>query len=182
MNIFAVDTDPIKAAHVLPDKHVTKMILESAQMISIVYSPHYWDIGEVNKVDGTPFNTVKGAFKNHPCTKWAAKEYHNCAWLIQHSLGLCGEFYRRYGKLHRLTGSLFETKKLFHREVGENITCWKWVDEFARAMPDEIKFDTSIDDVEAYRRYLNTKEWAYYNYLRNPSRRPDWLQPNTSNV
>ena len=54
MNIFAVEHDPIKAAHCLPDRHVTKMILESAQMLSIVFSPHYWDIGEVAKVDGTP--------------------------------------------------------------------------------------------------------------------------------
>ena len=66
MNIFAVHPDPSKAASMLPDKHVTKMILESAQMLSIVYSNHYWDIGEVMKVDGTPFKTARGAFKNHP--------------------------------------------------------------------------------------------------------------------
>jgi hypothetical protein len=35
------------------------MILESAQMLSIVFSKHYWDIGEVMKVDGTPFKTEK---------------------------------------------------------------------------------------------------------------------------
>ena len=74
MNIFAVDTDPIQAARMLPDKHVTKMILETAQMLSIVFSPHYWDIGKVMKKDGTPFKTEKGAFKNHPCTQWAAQE------------------------------------------------------------------------------------------------------------
>ena len=50
MNIFAVDTDPKRAAMALPDKHVTKMILESAQMLSVVFSPHYWDIGTVSKV------------------------------------------------------------------------------------------------------------------------------------
>ena len=72
MNIFAVDRDPIIAARMLPDRHVTKMILESAQMLSIVFSAHYWDIGEVMKVDGTPFKTAKGAFKKHPCTMWAA--------------------------------------------------------------------------------------------------------------
>ena len=180
MNIFAVHTDPIIAARMLPDKHVTKMILETAQMLSIVFSKHYWDIGEVMKVDGTPFKTERGAFKNHPCTKWAAEEFSHCAWLIQHGCGLCGEYYRRYGKMHGLTNSLFECKKLFHREVGIDITCYRWVNHFARAMPEDLKFDTSIDDVEAYRRYLNTKEWAYYNYLRKPEARPDWLhQPQT---
>ena len=177
MNIFVVDSDPISAARVLPDKHVTKMILETAQMLSVVFSPHYWDIGEVMKVNGEPFNTVKGAFKNHPCTRWTAESAANCAWLIQHGCGLCDEFRVRYDKKHGLTNSLFEAKKLFHRESGEVITCFRDVQGFARAMPDHLKNDTSIDDVEAYRRYLNTKEWAYYNYLRRPDRRPNWLQP-----
>ena len=42
MNIFVVDRDPIISARQLPDRHVTKMILESCQMLSIVFSKHYW--------------------------------------------------------------------------------------------------------------------------------------------
>ena len=183
MNIFVVDSNPINAARLLPDKHVTKMILESAQMLSIVFSAHYWDIGEVMKVNGEPFNTKRGAFKNHPCTKWAAESPYNCAWLIQHALGLCDEFNLRYEHKHKLTKSLFNSKLLFHRETGEIITCYNQVTGFARAMPDYLKYDDTIDDVEAYHRYLNTKEWIYYNYLRKPERRPDWLQPiSTPNV
>ena len=178
MNIFAVDPDPLVSARMLPDKHVTKMILESAQMLSIVYSPHYWDIGEVMKVDGTPFKTAKGAFKKHPCTIWAAESQANCAWLIQHAVGLCHEFKHRYDKFHGLTKSLWDVKRLFHRMSGEPITVFRNIEGFARAMPEDIKFDTSIDDVTAYRQYLNTKPWVYYNYLRKPDRRPDWiLQP-----
>lgn len=175
MNIFAVDADPIRAARQLPDRHVTKMILESAQMLSIVYSHHYWDIGEVMKVDGTPFKTAKGAFKKHPCTIWAAESQANCAWLIQHALGLCDEFNLRYGKLHGLTKSLFETKKLFHRITGEPVTVFRNITGFARAMPDDIKYDTSIDDVTAYQKYVCTKPWVYDNYLRLPERRPTWV-------
>ena len=181
MNIFAVDHNPILAARLLPDRHVTKMILESGQMLSIVFSDHYWDIGTVSKVDGTPFKTAKGAFKNHPCTQWAAKEFHNCAWLIQHACGLTGEFFKRYGKLHGLTKSIFDCKKLFQAETGLPITCWAWVDSFARAMPEDLKYDDTIDDVTAYQRYLDTKDWVYYNYLRLPSRRPAWLTEPISN-
>lgn len=181
MNIFAVETCPIKSARSLPDRHVTKMVLETAQMLSVVFSKHYWDIGTVSKVNGEPFKTEKGAFKNHPCTKWAAEEIQNCAWLIQHGCSLTSEFHYRYGHHHKLRDSLFECKKLFHRVVGEPIVIHSMVDHFARAMPEDIKFDTSIDDVTAYRKYLNTKEWAYYNYLRKPERRPDWLQPITTN-
>ena len=177
MNIFIVDTDPKEAARVLPDKHVTKMILESAQMLSMVFSPHYWDIGIVSKVDGTPFKTAKGAFKKHPCTIWAAEKVENCAWLIEHAVGLCIEFDIRYDKLHNLTDSILDTKKLFQDKTGKPITCYNDVTSFARAMPEYLKFDTTIDDVEAYRRYVNTKEWVCYNYLRRPDRKPDWVQP-----
>ena len=175
MNIFAVNADPLKSAKLLPDRHVTKMILETCQMLSIVYSSHYWDIGEIMKIDGTPFKTAKGAFKNHPCTIWAAESPENCAWLIQHGCELASEFQYRYDKIHGLGRSLFESKKLFHREVGKPITIFRNVTRFARAMPDEWKLDETIDDVTAYQRYVNSKPWVYYNYLRKPDRRPDWI-------
>ena len=176
MNIFVVDRDPIKAARLLPDRHVTKMILESAQMLSIVFSKHYWDIGEVAKVDGDPFKTAKGAFKNHPCTQWAADSQYNCAWLIQHAMGLLEEFQIRYGKLHGLNKSLFNAKRTFQRNC-QAITCYSMVDKFARAMPEPLKYDDTVDDVTAYRMYVNSKPWVYYNYCRIPSRRPDWITP-----
>ena len=175
MNIFAIDPDPITSANHLPDRHVTKMILESAQMLSIVFSNHYWDIGTVSKVDGTPFKTAKGAFKKHPCTIWAAESVANCAWLIQHACALCSEFARRYGHQHKLTKSIFEAKKLFQRATGESIVVYRDVKGFARAMPEEYKFDTSIDDVTAYRMYVASKPWVADNYLRRPDRKPSWL-------
>ena len=72
MNIFVTNPDPHKAATELPDKHVVKMPLETCQMLSIIYSKWYYDWGEIHKKDGTAYNTEKGAFRNHPCTKWAA--------------------------------------------------------------------------------------------------------------
>ena len=175
MNIFVVDTDPKRAAVALPDRHVTKMILESAQMLSIVFSPHYWGIGQVTKVDCTPFKTDKGAFKNHPCTQWAADKIENCAWLIKHGQSLCSEFRARYGKPHGLEQSLLDTETLFQRALDDPITIYHDVHVFARAMPEDLKYNSGIDDVTAYRQYLNTKTWAYYNYLRIPERRPSWL-------
>ena len=175
MNIFAVDVDPIKSAQQLPDKHVTKMILESAQMLAIVFSDHYWDIGTVSKVDGTPFKTAKGAFKNHPCTIWAAASVANCAWLIQHACGLCTEFRHRYGHKHNLEKSIFECKKIFQRETGDAITVFHMVEGFARAMPEEYKLDSSITDVEAYQMYVASKPWVSDNYLRCPERKPEWI-------
>ena len=175
MNIFAVEADPISAARSLPDKHITKMIVESAQMLSIVFSPHYWDIGTVAKVNGEPFKTAKGAFKKHPCTIWAAASVENCAWLIQHACGMTAEFRARFGKKHGLETSIFDTKRLFQKETGDPITVFRQIKGFARAMPEDIKFDDTIDDITAYRKYMNTKDWVYYNYVRLPDRRPDWI-------
>ena len=37
MNIFVLDTDPVTAAQLQCDKHVVKMIVESAQMLSTAH-------------------------------------------------------------------------------------------------------------------------------------------------
>jgi len=42
-------------------------------------------------------------------------------------------------------------------------------------MPDEYKHDTSIDTFTAYKNYISSKPWAASNYLRDPSRKPNWL-------
>jgi hypothetical protein len=43
MNIFYLDRDPVKAAQVQYNKHVVKMILESAQMLCTAH--HHYDNG-----------------------------------------------------------------------------------------------------------------------------------------
>jgi hypothetical protein len=85
MNIFVTSSNPHQSARVLPDKHVVKMPLESCQMLSIVYSNWYYDWGTIPKQDGCDYSTEKGAFRNHPCTKWAAENIYNTAWLIVHN-------------------------------------------------------------------------------------------------
>ena len=89
MNIFVTDQCPIQSARNLPDKHIVKMPLETCQMLSIIYSDWYYGIGQLHKVDGTPYATKHGAFRKHPCTQWAAAEYWNLSWLISHGMALC---------------------------------------------------------------------------------------------
>ncbi len=87
MNIFAVDKDPKISAQQLCDKHVVKMILESAQMLCAVYD------------NGTA--PYKRAFYNHPCTIWARETEQNYEWLLNHAYAMCQEYTRRYGKVHK---------------------------------------------------------------------------------
>jgi|TARA_B100000282_G_scaffold250290_1_gene194544 hypothetical protein len=175
MNIFATDQDPLASAKVLPDKHIVKMPLESCQMLSIIFSSWYYDWGTIPKADGTPYSTKKGAFRNHPSTKWAAASLYNTAWLIQHGCCLAHEYYQRYGKIHTCSNTLFEAKKLFHLKSNLAITCYSMADNFSRAMPNEWKYDDTIDTFTAYKRYIASKPWVKNNYLRIPERKPDWI-------
>lgn len=101
MNIFATSPWPAESAICLPDKHVVKMPLECCQMLSIVASDKWGNgYGTLLKADSTPYKTDKGAFRNHPCTIWAAESIHNAYWLIKHGLNLCDEYSLRYDKTH----------------------------------------------------------------------------------
>ena len=55
------------------------------------------------------------------------------------------------------------------------ITCYCMVESFTRAMPDELKYNTSISTFTAYKAYLASKSWVASNYLRDPSRKPNWV-------
>ena len=63
MNIFVLDQNIEKCAKYHCDKHVIKMILESAQMLSSVVRIQGFDIG------------YKLTHKNHPCSIWAGNHY-----------------------------------------------------------------------------------------------------------
>lgn len=175
MNIFVVSCCPVESAQSLPDRHVTKMIVESCQLLAVVYSPWYHNWGEIPKKDGTPYKTAKGSFRNHPCTIWSAESDANLAWLIKHGIALCDEYEYRYEKKHSSRNALNVAKDIFENTTGKSLNVWNDVKRFTRAMPDELKYDSTIDDIVAYRKYVNTKEWVSTNYLKKPERKPEWI-------
>ena len=170
MNIFVTSPWPDESAICLPDKHVVKMPLECCQMLSIVASDKWGHgYGKLYKADHTPYKTDKGAFRNHPCTKWAAESIHNAYWLIKHGLNLCDEYTLRYDKTHACYKTLVDAFYLFPKGKVDEVT------PFARAMPDEYKLDTSISTFDAYKMYIASKPWVKDNYLRYPDRKPEWV-------
>ena len=177
MNIFVTDPCPIQSARNLPDKHIVKMPLETCQMLAIIYSDWYYGVGKLHKVNGQPYATARGAFRNHPCTQWAAANQFNLAWLIRHGQALCAEYTARYNKQHACAPAILEAdyiyKRCFNHHADE---MYHKVTDFTRAMPEDIKFDTTIDTITAYKRYLNTKPWLATNYLRIPSRKPSFIK------
>jgi hypothetical protein len=169
LNIFVTNQFPAESATALPDKLVVKMPVESCQLLSLVASKWYHGYGTLPKADGTPYSTAKGAFRNHPCTKWAAASIHNAYWLIKHGMNLCDEYHLRYDKQHSCYNTLLHAYYLFPKGKITEVT------SFVRAMPDEFKLDTSIDTFEAYKKYIASKTWVKDNYLRMPQRRPSWV-------
>jgi len=177
MNIFVTNQCPIQSARNLPDKHIVKMPLETCQMLAIIYSDWYYGIGQLHKVNGQPYATKHGAFRKHPCTQWAAENYWNLSWLISHGMALCDEYTARYGKVHSCQSAISEAIVIFESAFDFNVDIYKdsLPMTFTRAMPEDIKFDDTIDTITAYKRYLNTKPWLATNYLRIPSRKPSFI-------
>ena len=176
MNIFITDNCPVQSARNLPDKHICKMPLETCQMLAIIYSDWYYGVGKLYKADGTPYRTSHGAFRNHPCTQWAAANQYNLAWLILHGTALCDEYYQRYGKVHACYDVIVQAQRIYHNCFDDNLNdAAAKVTDFTRAMPENIKFDSTITTIQAYIKYLNTKPWLPTNYLRIPSRKPSFI-------
>ena len=157
MNIFVLDENPAIAAAYACDKHVVKMILESAQMLCSVHP------------EGTA--PYKRGFYNHPCTKWVRESSDNYEWLIQHAYALCDEYSTRYEKIHQ-SEKVIEWCDANRPELPEiGLT------PFAQAMPEEYKND---DAVEAYRAYYlgEKKEFAAWK-MNNV---PHWYYQGEENV
>ena len=68
-----------------------------------------------------------------------------------------------------------EAEKIFEIKTGKTLLCHKKATPFAFAGPDEFKHDAIIDILTKYKRYIASKPWAASNYLRDPSKKPNWL-------
>ena len=141
MNIFFLSLSPKEAAEFHGDKHVVKMILETAQML---YSAH-WVLNPLK----LPENAYKLAHKNHPCSVWVRTSLYNYLWLCSLGYWLCREYTHRYSKIHKTEAHidwLFANTPSVPRI---NFT------EPPQAMPLEYKKDSVV---EAYRLfYIESK-------------------------
>ena len=132
MNIFVVDQDPVTAARQLCDKHVVKMILETAQMLCTVAADQGYE---------TPYRRTHA---KHPCTLWAAKSVANWTWLLRHGLAMCAEYTRRYGRTHKSEEVIMWAAGLRMRFTESALT------PFAQAMPPQYKNECAVTAYRAY--------------------------------
>ena len=132
MNIFVVDEDPEVAARQLCDKHVVKMILETAQMLCTVALEHGFT---------APY---KKAHPKHPCTLWAGKSAANWTWLIDHGLAMSEEYTARYGRTHKSEAVIKWCRSLPIKFPASKLT------PFAQAMPEQYKNECTVTAYRAY--------------------------------
>ena len=137
MNIFYLHEDPTEAAKLQYNKHVVKMILESAQMLCTAHHEIMGDDADV------PY---KRAHVNHPSTIWARRSAQNYIWLYDHFVALSKEYEERYSKKH-----LSYTKCDPHLRFLPGGLPFTGFTQPPQAMPDEYKNECSL---QAY--------WNYY--------------------
>ena len=163
MNIFVLDENPITAAVMMCDKHIPKMVVESAQMMASAVRRHGAtdDVMPLTKA-GKPY---KGGYAHHPCTVWAGDTFGNFAWLADHAMGLLVEYTSRFGKVHACADPISELWSIGTSVYDDPILS---VTPFALAMPDEY---LNGDAVKAYRDYYHSKTFAKW---EKGTPVPDW--------
>ena len=165
MNIFVLHEDPKIAAQMHCDKHVPKMLVEHAQMLTAAY---YSTLGISRKKEiPDKQNSVNEMFKgwprknedgsewhyaithvNHPCTVWTRTSIDNFNWLLDCTDELCEEFKRRWKHDPSIKNIVNWMRENPPKLISLGIT------PFAQAMPDCFR---SKNTSESYRKYYAMK-------------------------
>ena len=152
MNIFVLDKDLATCAAYHCDKHVVKMILESAQLLSTACRASGLDQG------------YKSTHLNHPCAKWARASEDNFLWLADLAHYLNQEYKNRFK--HNVNHKSFDVIQTLSLPDLPKVG----LTEHPKCMPDEYKLE---DVVSSYRNYYKLGKASILTY--NHSERPNWL-------
>jgi len=117
MNIFYIDENPVQAAQWMVDRHVVKMILESAQLLSTAHRLLDGEEYEGKTATGRKAKRWKlhdaredviysATHINHPSCVWTRSSVENYNWLVDHFFALMDEYTYRYDKEHKCFGEL----------------------------------------------------------------------------
>lgn len=97
MNLFVLDQDPKIAAQYNCDKHISKMILEIAQMTANCFTEEQLKHAPPTQ-KGTP---RKHSYYNHPVSIWIRQSKENFEWALVHAFELENErMHRGYTTPH----------------------------------------------------------------------------------
>jgi len=188
MNIFVLDHNPKIAAQSQCDKHVVKMIVESAQMLS---TAHRMLDGVETKRPSVSGKTMikyyelqnpemelmlyKAVHHKHPCTIWTMESVYNYRWHYDHFCALLDEYTYRYGKTHTT-----EKLKYWLVKPPKNIPHVPMTD-FKLAMTHEPQCMHEGQTIRSYREYYHTKQ-DRFKMAWTKRKPPNWFINNTTGV
>lgn len=153
MNIFILDMNHKKNAEYHTDKHIVKMITETAQLLCSVY--YFTNHPELS--------SYKLTHKNHPCSIWCRESLSNWVWLRDLGLALYDEYKYRYNnKIHK-SGEVIRNL-LIPNLIDKGLT------KFPQAMPLEYK---ELDPVKAYRNYYKGDKTHLFKWTKRTV--PYWI-------
>lgn len=163
MNIFYLSSNAKEAAEMHCDKHVVKMIVESAQLLSTAHrildgtlvsgltvsgrKAKRW------KLDDWREETLyKATHPNHPSAVWCRQTLEQYNYLHDLLSWLCVEYTHRYTRTHKVeqSGLLFDLS-----DTPKNLLVRGWK-EPPPAMPDYCKVGGSVNSYRSY--YINEKK------------------------
>jgi hypothetical protein len=162
MNIFRLSDDPQECAEMHCDKHVVKMILETAQMLSTA-----WRMTDSDSKYANEHGMYKIAHKNHPSTVWVRHGTLNYFWTCLLFDCLCEEYTHRYGKHHASE----RLSQAFYNDVPSETTITKPPLTFPQCMPDQYKVEGN--PIAAYRNYYKGEKGYFAKWNRGRAA-PDW--------
>lgn len=157
MNLFILDYSPKLAAQYHCDKHVVKMILETAQLLSTAH--HHFG-------SPTASEMYRATHHNHPCSLWVRETHENYGFAFEMFDHLCQEYTKRYGRKHAS-----ERMMSILQYPPEGIP-GTWATPFVQCMPDVYK---RRDPVDAYRAYYNGEKARFARWNYSPE--PEWFAP-----
>jgi hypothetical protein len=175
MNIFYLSTDAEEAARWMVDKHVVKMILESAQLLSTAHrildgietagksktgrNVKRWSLN--NEFDSVYYSA---SHVNHPSAVWVRTSPNHYNWLHALFGHLLTEYTFRYGKIHKCEGLLKPLQRFPSNQT------YAPFEEPPQCMPDDSK--NILSSVIAYRNYYYNHKARFAKWSVRPT--PSW--------
>lgn len=165
------------------DRHVVKMILETAQLLSTAHrvldgketivEGYVDDFGIKHRKkklwvldDAREPVLCLATHINHPSAVWCRQSVENYNWLVDHLHALGQEYTYRYGKRH----ATIENRFYQLQSPPHGLRAWDWTQPPC-AMGDE--YIISEDPIVNYRNYYKYGKSHIHSWKKRP--KPDWI-------
>jgi hypothetical protein len=142
LNIFYLHHNPKVAVKYMTNKHIVKMVLETAQILSTNFQ-YNW------KKYRDPL-LYKSTHPNHPSVVWARQSKANYKWTYDLFEALANEYTERYKRIHKSWFQLSDKLKKVPHYIPEGPFT-----EPPAVMPEEYICESSIESYKKY--YINEK-------------------------